>query len=44
VLMKRGIIASEAQRKPGALLSAIAKSEVDYLLDRLAKHDPLAAI
>jgi 4-hydroxy-tetrahydrodipicolinate synthase len=42
VLMKRGIIASEAQRKPGATLSAIAKTEVDYLLSRLAKYEPLA--
>jgi 4-hydroxy-tetrahydrodipicolinate synthase len=42
VLTKRGILASEAQRKPGAGLSAVAKAEVDYLLARLAKHDPLA--
>lgn len=30
-LMKRGILASDAQRKPGAGLSAKAKAEVDYL-------------
>jgi 4-hydroxy-tetrahydrodipicolinate synthase len=42
VLMKRGLLASEAQRKPGAGLSAVARAEVDYLLARLAKHDPLA--
>jgi 4-hydroxy-tetrahydrodipicolinate synthase len=43
-LMKRGILASEAQRKPGAALSAKGKTEVDYLLARLAKHDPRAKI
>jgi 4-hydroxy-tetrahydrodipicolinate synthase len=42
VLTKRGLLASEAQRKPGAGLSAVARMEVDYLLARLAKHDPLA--
>jgi 4-hydroxy-tetrahydrodipicolinate synthase len=38
-LMKRGILASDAQRKPGAGLSAKAKAEVDYLLARLARSD-----
>lgn len=38
-LMKRGILASDAQRKPGAGLSAKAKGEVDYLLARLARSD-----
>lgn len=38
-LMKRGILASDAQRKPGAGLSARAKAEVDYLLARLARTD-----
>lgn len=42
VLQKRGAIASDAQRKPGAGLTAAAKAEVDYLLSRLAKHDPRA--
>jgi len=42
VLSRRGLIASDAQRKPGAGLSATAKQEVEYLLKRLAKHDPLA--
>jgi len=41
-MMKRGILASDAQRKPGAGLTAAAKAEVDYLLTRLAKHDPRA--
>ncbi len=39
VLNKRGIIASDAQRKPGSALSAIAKGEVDYLLSRVARVD-----
>ncbi|HEX5934203.1 MAG TPA: dihydrodipicolinate synthase family protein [Pseudorhizobium sp.] len=36
VMMKRGAIASDAQRKPGAGLTAAARAEVDYLLERLA--------
>jgi 4-hydroxy-tetrahydrodipicolinate synthase len=43
VLMKRGFIASDAQRKPGAALSATARAEVDYLLARLAKRIPSTA-
>ena len=39
VLMRRGIIASDALRKPGAGLSAETKKEVDYLLSRLARFD-----
>ncbi|HEX2727043.1 MAG TPA: dihydrodipicolinate synthase family protein [Beijerinckiaceae bacterium] len=39
VLMRRGILASEAQRKPGAALGAAARAEVDYLLGRLARSD-----
>ena len=42
VLMRRGIIASDAQRKPGAGLSAESKREVDYLLSRLARFDQRA--
>ncbi|OQW58277.1 MAG: dihydrodipicolinate synthase family protein [Proteobacteria bacterium SG_bin9] len=42
VLNKRGIIASDAQRKPGSSLSAIAKTEVDYLLSRVARTDARA--
>ena len=37
VLQKRGIIASSAQRKPGATITAAAKAEVDYLLSRVAR-------
>ncbi|GLK54582.1 4-hydroxy-tetrahydrodipicolinate synthase [Methylopila capsulata] len=44
VMMRRGFIASAAQRKPGAALSARAKAEVDYLLARLAAKDPRAAV
>ena len=44
VLMKRGILTHEAQRKPGAALSATAKGEVDYLLARLARLDSRAAL
>src|SRR5277367_6572012 len=40
VLQKRGAIAHDCQRPPGTSLTAIAKSEVDYLLSRLAQHDP----
>jgi 4-hydroxy-tetrahydrodipicolinate synthase len=42
VLQKRGAIAHDAQRSPGASLSAKAKTEVDYLLSRLARHDARA--
>jgi len=41
-LMRRGILASDAQRKPGSGLSEKAKAEVEYLLARLARHDPRA--
>jgi 4-hydroxy-tetrahydrodipicolinate synthase len=43
VLKRRGILASEAQRKPGGVLSATAKAEVDYLLARLGQSDRRAA-
>ncbi len=43
VLMRRGIIASDAQRKPAQMLTATARDEVDYLLSRLARHDKRAA-
>ncbi len=42
VLMRRGLLAHDAQRKPGAGLSAAAKAEVDYLLARLARRDARA--
>ena len=43
VLMRRGLIASDAQRKPGGAMSAKAVAEVEYLLGRLAKKDSRAA-
>jgi 4-hydroxy-tetrahydrodipicolinate synthase len=42
VLKRRGILASEAQRRPGAGLTAKARAEVDYLLARLARFDKRA--
>jgi 4-hydroxy-tetrahydrodipicolinate synthase len=44
VLMRRGLIASDAQRKPGTALTATARSEVDYLLARLARIDTTAQL
>jgi 4-hydroxy-tetrahydrodipicolinate synthase len=44
VLQKRGAIAHDTQRAPAASLSATAKAEIDYLLTRLAHHDPRAAL
>lgn len=38
VLMRRGAIASDTQRRPGSALSATARAEVDYLLARLARR------
>jgi len=42
VLKRRGLLVSDAQRKPGGALTAAACQEVDYLLERLARHDPRA--
>jgi 4-hydroxy-tetrahydrodipicolinate synthase len=44
VMMRRGVLAHDAQRKPGGALSAIAREEVDYLLKRLAKTDKRAKV
>lgn len=44
VLMKRGAIASDAQRKPASSLTPAARAEVDYLLSRVARHDPRARL
>lgn len=44
VLMRRGVITSDAQRKPGSALTTTARSEVDYLLRRLARQDPRAPV
>jgi 4-hydroxy-tetrahydrodipicolinate synthase len=44
VMMRRGIIASDTLRKPGGTLSAVARSEVDYLLSRVARVDARARV
>lgn len=42
VLCKRGVLASDAQRKPAATLSTTGRAEVEYLLQRLARVDARA--
>ena len=44
VMARRGLIASDAQRRPAGAMSAKAVAEVEYLLARLARHDPRAAL
>jgi 4-hydroxy-tetrahydrodipicolinate synthase len=44
VLQKRGAIAFDSQRAPAAGLSARAKAEIDFLLERLARLDARAAL
>ena len=44
VLVRRGILACAAQRKPVAPLSPAARAEVDHLLSRLAHRDPRALL
>jgi 4-hydroxy-tetrahydrodipicolinate synthase len=44
VLMRRGLIAHDAQRKPASAMSALARAEVDYLLARLARRDARATL
>jgi len=44
VMMRRGMIASDAQRKPGSKMTAVAVAEVEYLLSRVARVDPRARI
>ena len=44
VLMRRGIIASDAQRRPAAAITQAARAEVEYLLSRLGRHDPRARL
>lgn len=43
VLKRRGIITTDAQRRPAQMLTPTAKAEVDYLLARMAKKDKRAA-
>jgi 4-hydroxy-tetrahydrodipicolinate synthase len=42
IMMRRGLLASAAQRKPAAPLTTVARAEVEHLLGRLARHDPRA--
>ncbi|MDF1705321.1 MAG: dihydrodipicolinate synthase family protein [Aeromicrobium sp.] len=44
VLQQRGILDSDAQRKPAGSLSGAARREVDYLVRRLASKDGRARI
>ena len=44
VFKRRGILASDAQRKPSHQLSPQAKVEVDYLLSRVARVDKRALL
>ncbi|MEU1995541.1 dihydrodipicolinate synthase family protein [Nocardia gamkensis] len=39
VMQRRGLLASDTQRTPRSALSSRARSEVDYLLARLARRD-----
>ncbi|RVT96184.1 dihydrodipicolinate synthase family protein [Rhodovarius crocodyli] len=43
VLARRGIIAHPTARAPAPKLSDAARAEVDYLLSRIARRDPIAA-
>jgi 4-hydroxy-tetrahydrodipicolinate synthase len=40
VMVRRGLLASDAQRAPGRTLTSTERAEVDYLLSRLAARDP----
>ena len=42
VLMRRGLLANASQRQPAAPMSALARAEVDHLLQRLARRDARA--
>jgi 4-hydroxy-tetrahydrodipicolinate synthase len=44
VLMRRGIIAHETARVPAPRLSPPARAEVDHLLARLGRRDPVAVL
>jgi 4-hydroxy-tetrahydrodipicolinate synthase len=44
VLFRRGVLASDAQRRPAAVLSSAARAEIEYLLARLARVDPRARL
>jgi 4-hydroxy-tetrahydrodipicolinate synthase len=42
VLKLRGILSSDVQRNPGMQLTKAGYDEVNYLLSRVARHDPRA--
>lgn len=44
VLMRRRILRCDAQRKPSATLSSAAKTEINYLMKRIARVDSRARI
>ncbi|RWO30993.1 MAG: dihydrodipicolinate synthase family protein [Mesorhizobium sp.] len=44
VLMRRGAITSDVQRSPRSSLTPTGRSEVDYLLERLARKDARAKL
>ena len=44
VMMRRGILSSDTQRKPAGTLSATAKTEIEFLLNRLGRVDPRAQL
>jgi 4-hydroxy-tetrahydrodipicolinate synthase len=44
ILQKRGAIAHDTQRRPGSSLSATARAEVDFLLERLSRRDARAKL
>lgn len=44
VMKRRGILSSDAQRKPGSSLTPTAMAEIEYLLSRVARSDKRAAL
>jgi 4-hydroxy-tetrahydrodipicolinate synthase len=44
IMRRRGLLTSDAQRKPGAKMSAQAVKEVEHLLTRLGRKDPRARL
>ncbi|MBK5570400.1 dihydrodipicolinate synthase family protein [Ensifer sp. SSB1] len=44
VLKRRGVIATDAQRKPAQMLTPAARAEVDYLLARVGRRDKRAVL
>lgn len=44
LLVRRGAMAHDTQRSPASSMTPAAKAEVDWLLQRLARHDARAAL